>query len=85
MSGGCYRLGVIRIRKCRNPDIRNRGALDRRERPIVRSETDAVVVIQIARDSAYLSIRVRDIFKLYWCADTFPPIDDQSTSIGNPI
>ena len=60
MSAGGYRLGVIRIRKCRNPDIRNQVALDGSEGAVVRSETYAVIVIQIVRDSAYLSIGVRE-------------------------
>ena len=51
MSAGCYRLGVNRIGKACNPDIRNQVALDGSEGAVVRSETYAVIVIQIVRDS----------------------------------
>jgi len=60
VSAAGYRLGVIPIKEICNPDIRNQVDLDSSQRAVVRSETHAAVVIQIVRDSAYLSIGVRE-------------------------
>src|SRR6516162_10207235 len=85
VSARCYPLGVNRIRKRRNPDIRQHAFLNSSERAVIRSETYAEVVIQIVRDSAYLSVGVSNIIKLHWCTRTFRPIYDQPASTGNPM